>query len=375
MSEQSSNSDWCFDIKELLEIRTRCRELRKEKDLLRDSQMQSFEIIRKLEEQVQTLSCAHVEDKKRIQELERELNNCSQEIDYLQDQLTLSNSDKEVLEEETGRLKEELEISKAEGFMLLENLESKELELQSSSLLIEKLEESISCVGLDYQCEIESLKLDLTALDQNCLEHKKSQEQTAQRNASFHDFQLHFQNTEDYIDYLEKENAILKEQLQTCEKNVKVFCQNVEEQFPEWIITGHEEVPENNASSCGDILGPLLTKLAVLGASTVNRKDETNTVSHQIQRYESLLAKLKEELKLERLKAKEEAEDLAQEMAELRYHMMGLLEEEQKRRVCIEQLSLLRISKLEAQLDKERKKSDEQELVKTISTSEFAPEA
>lgn len=50
------------------------------------------------------------------------------------------------------------------------------------------------------------------------------------------------------------------------------------------------------------------------------------------------------------MKAKEEAEDLTQEMAELRYQMNTLLEEEQKRRACIEQASLQRIAELEAQV-------------------------
>lgn len=50
------------------------------------------------------------------------------------------------------------------------------------------------------------------------------------------------------------------------------------------------------------------------------------------------------------MKAREEAEDLAQEMAELRYQITGLLEEECKRRACIEQASLQRIAELEAQV-------------------------
>lgn len=50
------------------------------------------------------------------------------------------------------------------------------------------------------------------------------------------------------------------------------------------------------------------------------------------------------------MKAKEEAEDLAQEMAELRYQMTGLLEEERNRRACIEQASTQRIAELEAQV-------------------------
>lgn len=59
---------------------------------------------------------------------------------------------------------------------------------------------------------------------------------------------------------------------------------------------------------------------------------------------------MQEELKQEKLKAKEEAEDLTQEMAELRYKMTCSLDEERKRRVCIEQASLQRIAELEAQV-------------------------
>jgi hypothetical protein len=65
----------------------------------------------------------------------------------------------------------------------------------------------------------------------------------------------------------------------------------------------------------------------------------------------------KDELKEEKLKAKEEAEDLTQEMAELRYEMTCLLEEECKRRACIEQASLQRIANLEAQIKREKNKS------------------
>lgn len=50
------------------------------------------------------------------------------------------------------------------------------------------------------------------------------------------------------------------------------------------------------------------------------------------------------------MRAKEEAEDLAQEMAEFRYQITGLLEEECRRRASIEQASLQRIAELEAQV-------------------------
>ncbi|KAK9278417.1 hypothetical protein L1049_027982 [Liquidambar formosana] len=80
-------------------------------------------------------------------------------------------------------------------------------------------------------------------------------------------------------------------------------------------------------------------------------------MSRQIEEYELLVKQLKEELREEKLKAKEEAEDLAQEMAELRYQITGMLEQECKRRACIEQVSLQRIAELEAQIQKEQRKS------------------
>jgi len=50
------------------------------------------------------------------------------------------------------------------------------------------------------------------------------------------------------------------------------------------------------------------------------------------------------------LKAKEEGEDLTQAMAELRYQMTDMLEEECKRRASIEETSLRRIQDLEEQV-------------------------
>lgn len=75
-----SSSNNSFDIEELSQIWERCRKLTKEKDMLNASQSGSFQLIRRLELHVKTLLEAQKEDKKRIQELERELSNCSQEI-------------------------------------------------------------------------------------------------------------------------------------------------------------------------------------------------------------------------------------------------------------------------------------------------------
>lgn len=190
-SSSKSDGDSSFDAEELLQIGTRCRELRKEKDMLRDSQPQSFELIRRLELHVKQLSEARTEDKKHIQKLERELLNCSQEIDYLQDQLNARNSEvytlgghvhelelklanMEHLQANNGQLREELKRCDSENLLLLQELESKEIELQESALCIGKLEESISSLTLDSQCEIESMKLDMIALEQACFKAKKN---------------------------------------------------------------------------------------------------------------------------------------------------------------------------------------------------------
>ncbi|GKV35556.1 hypothetical protein SLEP1_g43807 [Rubroshorea leprosula] len=201
MSTSSRNDiDYHFDVEELLEIGTRCSELRKEKEMLKESQSQSFELIKRLEQHVRSLSEAHTQDKKHIQKLETELMNCSQEIDYLQDQLNASNaeiiclsehahnlelklSDMDSLQEQVERLREELRRSNSDRVLMMQQIESKEFELQNSALCIEKLEESISSIALDSQCEIESMKLDLMSMEHNFFEAKKIQEENAQEKA------------------------------------------------------------------------------------------------------------------------------------------------------------------------------------------------
>ncbi|KAL6995109.1 hypothetical protein U1Q18_005245 [Sarracenia purpurea var. burkii] len=388
MSRHSScGSNNSFDIEELLQIGTRCQELRKEKEMLRDSQSQSFDLIRTLALHVQTLSKSHEEDEKHIQELERELKNCSQEIDYLEDQLNARNeevyylsehvhslelklTDMENLEEKFGGLREALSASNSERLNLIKELESKELKLQNSTSCIEKLDDSVSSVALEYQCEMESMKLDLMALEQSCFEAKKFHEEATQERAKMdellQDFELHIRNEEKIIESLSKENKELRKKLKTSEMNARVFCQKIEEQFEEWLENkdgyqlNTESLPcelKKDSSICGDILGPLLSRLAIIGATCADFKDKIDNMSLKIDGYEHLVKQLKEELRAEKLKAREEAEDLAQEMAELRYQIMGLLEEERKRRACIEQISLQRIAELEAQIQKERRKS------------------
>ncbi|XWS60477.1 hypothetical protein CRYUN_Cryun07bG0039500 [Craigia yunnanensis] len=381
-SSSRSDGDNSIDVEELLEIETKCRELRKEKEMLKESQSEGFELIRRLELHVKSLSEARVQDKKHIQKLERELKNCSLEIDYLQDQLSARNEEVNCLndhvhnleiklagmgdlQEKIDRLIGELNRSNSERFLLMQEIENKEEELQQSALCIEKLEESVSSMALESQCEIESMKLDLTALEQTCLEAKKTEEENVQEksemNVLIEELKVQLQNAQEIIEALDNDNKELRGNLITSEKNAKMFCQKIKEWLkskgrsqlnmhsvlsePESVITISKDT-----SGCKELFGVLLPEVALVLESDSNSKEQTEIMSHQRNEYELLVKQLKEELREQKLKAKEEAEDLAQEMAELRYHMMGLLEEECKRRACIEQASLLRIAELEAQV-------------------------
>ncbi|EXC11033.1 hypothetical protein L484_015253 [Morus notabilis] len=368
-SHSRSQSDNTSDVEELLQIGTRCRELRREKDMLKESQSQSFDLIRRLERHVTSLSAASTEDKKCIEMLEKELMNCSQEIDYLQDQgnarntevnvlkdhlrdLELKLADMEYLQEAVGRLREELKRSDSDCLFLMQELESREVELQNSSLCIERLRMSISSITLDSQCEIESLKLEIVTLEQSCFEAEKSQEKAIQEKARINqlvrDLEAQFQDAQKNIRRLELENKELREKLDTSETKVRTFWQMLEKLLArdgsqpdiKQLVNEIEAklMMSNDPSTCGEVLSPLISKLETL----LGRDGDDME---------------KEELREEKLKAKEEAEDLAQEMAELRYQMTGLLEEERNRRACIEQASTQRIAELEAQVQKEQRKS------------------
>ncbi|KAF8037433.1 hypothetical protein BT93_B0358 [Corymbia citriodora subsp. variegata] len=249
-----SESDNSFDAGKLLEINTRCRELGKERDMLRESQSQSFELIKKLEHHINSLSDARAKDEKYTRQLEKELLNCTQEIDYLQDQigmrtaevkfleeqvhmLELKLEDMETLEEKVGILSEELRRSDSVREFLIQELETKELELTRSTLCIEKLEESISSAGLESQCEIESMKLELMALEENHFEAKKGQDEAIQEKERIsrlmEELEVQFKDATGVVDCLEKENKELREKLDLSETNMREFCQQVEEYFEE----------------------------------------------------------------------------------------------------------------------------------------------
>ncbi|XP_038895297.1 liprin-alpha-2 isoform X3 [Benincasa hispida] len=369
------------DLEELLEIESRCRQLKKEKDTLIHSRPQSFDLIRRLELHVNSLSEASKEDKLRIESLEKELTNCTQEIDYLQDQLCTRNTElnylvehvenlefklvhMERLQEKAGKLEEEVKRSNSEYLFLMQKLDDKEKELQESNSIIEKLEESISAMTLESQCEIESMKLDMVAMEQRYLETKKVQEEALNLNDKMDRLIEELQNAQKNVKSLERENKELQRELDMSTRNGSTFCRSVEE------LIENKERSQNTVrndhdskltslleTSCGEVLGQLLPKLAVALFADANSEVKMDVMAKQIQDYELLVMQLKEELREEKLKAKEEAEDLAQEMAELRYQITGLLEEECKRRACIEQASLQRIAQLEAQVLKEQNRS------------------
>lgn len=147
--------------------------------------------------------------------------------------LELKLSDMEDLPENVDRLREELKRSASERLFLLQELESKEVELQNSNLCIDKLEKSISSMALESECEIESMRLDITALEQSCLEAKKIQEETVQEKARMkgliEELEVQFQNAQKIMEHLDKENKELKEKLDKSETNARVFCQKIEE--------------------------------------------------------------------------------------------------------------------------------------------------
>ncbi|XP_042017239.1 myosin-10-like isoform X2 [Salvia splendens] len=377
----SGGSDGSFDADDLSEIRERFKELTKEKEMLRDSKSQGFDLLRRLEFHVKTLSESHEGDKKRIVDLERELSNCIQEIDYLQDQLGLRNSslnypgeqacscgfklaDMESLEEEVGRLKEQTKMSEFERSLLMQEMEDKDEEIRCSASRIENLEESISSMALEYQCEIESIKLDASTLEHNLFETKKLLEEKTQENSTLNglieDLETRYQDTYQVIERLWKENNDMTEKLQISDLSVRAFVKDVEEHLHGW-LPEVEGQPSSKlmkyTSTYGNALGPLFYKLAILRASDEDLRNKIADMPRQIDDQECLARNLKEQLRDERVKAKEEAEDLAQEMAELRYHLTLKLDEECKRRASIEHLSVQRISELEAQIAEEQKKS------------------
>lgn len=168
--------------------------------------------------------------------LQDQLDERNMEVDYLQElvySLKLKLEDMEDLRVEAFRLREELQRSNYEQFYLLQELMTKETELEKSTLSIEKLEESISSMALESECEVESMKLDMMALEQSFFEAKKIQEETVEKtsimSALIDELQLSFQEAQKIIVSLSEENRELKDKLDTVNMSTRTFSQKVEE--------------------------------------------------------------------------------------------------------------------------------------------------
>lgn len=145
----------------------------------------------------------------------------------------------ENLEAEVGRLKEQTKMSEFEKSLLMQELEDKEEEIICSASRIENLEESISSMALEYQCEIESIKLDASTLEHNLFETKKLLEEKTQENSTLNglieDLETRHQDTCQVIERLWKENNDLTEKLHISDLSVRAFVKDVEEQLHGWL--------------------------------------------------------------------------------------------------------------------------------------------
>uniref|UniRef100_A0ACD5V211 Uncharacterized protein n=2 Tax=Avena sativa TaxID=4498 RepID=A0ACD5V211_AVESA len=289
-------------------------------------------------------STACQKDRQYIEKLETELSNCYQEIDYLQDQLNIRNVEANIMGEHIHGL--ELKLTELEKFpervrvmdndlmrsdsqcwLLIEEVQRKEEELQKAALQIDKLESVI----LDSQCEIESLKLDLTTIEQRLFDAESFGQHVTEDKAriekQLREYELQMQEAQKTIDHLEVVNTQLKKEF-----------------LP-------RSAPKQSSSTTVEELDRTLEN-----DSHARDHEILEKMEKQNEEPELLIEQLKVELREQKLKAKEDAEDLTQEMAELRYQITGMLEEEYKRRSCIEQAAIQQIQQLEVQISKEQTK-------------------
>lgn len=148
--------------------------------------------------------------------------------EYLQDQLNLRNVEANFMAEHVESLElklagaerlndklrlisEELVQADSRCMILIEELKYKEDELKKSDLQIENLETSL----LDSQCEIESLKLDITSLEQRCIEAERLGQQLAEEKTRvdkrLHILETQLQEMQQMIRCLENEKKTLFE--------------------------------------------------------------------------------------------------------------------------------------------------------------------
>lgn len=136
-------------------------------------------------------------------------------------------------------MKEQIKISDFERSLLMQEIEDKDDVIRCSASRIENLEESISSISLEYQCEIESIKLDASTLEHNLFEAKKLLEEKTQERSAANELieELEVQNGDAYnvITRLMKENEDLKEKLQKSDLCMAAFVNDVEKQFHNWL--------------------------------------------------------------------------------------------------------------------------------------------
>ncbi|XVF50017.1 hypothetical protein PTKIN_Ptkin04bG0061900 [Pterospermum kingtungense] len=128
----------------------------------------------------------------------------------------------EDLKKEIDRLIGELNKSNSKRLLLIQEIEKKEEELQQSALCIEKLKES-SSMALESQCEIESMKLDITASERMCLDAEETEEENVQEksemNVLIRELEVLLLKAHEIIEALDNENKELREKLIASEKN------------------------------------------------------------------------------------------------------------------------------------------------------------
>ena len=136
-------------------------------------------------------------------------------------------------------------MSKSEHLLLLQELESKETELQCSSLSVEKLEETISSLTLESLCEIESMKLDISALEQALVDAMRIQEESIQEKDQLRgvieEVQFQSREAQEKANSFEKQNEELMERIAASEKSIREFFVSTKDRLE----SENEEQPLN----------------------------------------------------------------------------------------------------------------------------------
>ncbi|KAF3772225.1 hypothetical protein EJ110_NYTH57351, partial [Nymphaea thermarum] len=290
--------------------------------------------------------------------------------------LELKLSEFRKLSEKVHQMRNDYLKSESDRLILMQELEQNKLDLQDSAWCINKLEATILSNTLEFQCEIETLMLDLSACEEKCAQAEGYSEQCARETARMASLlsQLddHLLEGQQMINRLKNEKESLQERLEKFKQQTMSFCCKVDEYIneqekdysqcrtnmsshPSVSIALDDSLPIEKEIIGEEIFGPLLSKMAVVRCCDKKLLEKRERVTSELS-VSKLVKKLQEELKAEKYKSKEDAEDLAQEMAELRYNTAELLEEEHKRHAFIEQASLLRIKELEANVCDEHQK-------------------